>query len=206
MFDEKTLLDKVCTLALKQANGGRIGGQGVLIMPDIVLTAWHILEDVPLDQIRIEHASGKTASIVRSKFNRNHPGLDLATVEISRPLCKSSFEFAKDESAMNDGWLVTNYTGDATIHKAALDFRMAAFDAEYLYPQKRTFISDIITRAGYSGSPVFDSRGRLSSVVSGAVSNIIQDSGVRVNGHDPYQFAGASPSRLGWFVRQVLDI
>ncbi len=206
MFDEKTLLDKVCTLAFVKPDGSRTGGQGVLIMPDIVLTAWHVLEDLPLDEIRVEHGSGKIASIVRGKYSRKHPALDLATVEISRPLCKSSFAFVGDNDAMRDGWLVTNYTGDTTIHRAGIDFRLAAFDAEHLYPEKRSFISDIATRPGYSGSPVFDSRGRLSSVVSGTVSYAIRDTGERVNGHSPYNFAGPTPTRLGWFVRQVLDI
>lgn len=190
--------DSVCALTSYQSiRDGRVNeGNGVFLRRDMILTSLHIVEGA-----EIVYATGGDRFIGSTEWGRApyaaDASLDLAILKLKfpmkvRPALLGGDNY--DHLADRKGWLVTYFTGEATSHPAGRD---AAFEEAINVPKdialRCAFSSALEIKKGYSGSPVFDSCGRLSTIACSVLNA------------DPTLFFGPTPHRVSAFVRQVLD-
>lgn len=178
-------------------------GHGAFILPDVVVTSWHVLQGAK--DVVIHNSEGVSARILKgSSLNKRNVDLDLAIAEISRPLTRHPIFYGDTADYLTDmkGFLVHSYTGEASIHKVGIDPTRVLTDLA-LNGLGRNFLTDHEIGPGYSGSPVFDSRGRLSSILIG---NLHTEFDNRAAPAGTFSFMGAAPHRLANFIRTTLDI
>lgn len=196
--------EAVCSIETKKSKG-IYGGHGVFILPDVVVTAWHVIKGAK-DTVFI-NGRGEEAGILSGGIKKFNTELDLAIVELDRTLCKKPAIYGDTDAYLNDmkGTLVTRFTGPATAHATGVHTSRMVFD--YVVNSKgamRNFQSEIKCGPGYSGSPVFDSRGRVCTILS-------QGQWENQNDYDADKswsknFAGPAPYRFAGFIKQSLDI
>lgn len=200
----QAIKNSVC--AIQSVKGEYVrSGHGVFILPDVVVTAWHVLRGGK-DPVFINTA-GQEAHIKSDGLKKFNAEIDIAIVELDRSLCKTPAIYGDTDEYLKDmkGTLATRFTGAATLHAAGLYEERAAFD--YLGNNKgamRNFKLDIKCGPGYSGSPVFDSRGRVCTLISqGQWDNPLDHAN---DASWSRNFAGPAPYRFASFIKQSLDI
>lgn len=200
-----SLLNSVCSVNTS-TGAESFGGQGVLVMPDFLLTSWHVIEGAK--NVTVTGAQGKSARVVQgSPYNRKSSSLDLAFVELTSPISSdvATFSDTTDHIREMKGFLVTMFTGKAAYHTAGLDSSRVSVDARLMGDGMpiRNFLTTVNTGPGYSGSPVFDSRGKLASVLNGR--HKFTDDADFPTPKGTYSFYGPSPHRMAGFIRHCLD-
>lgn len=215
----------VCSITGHQSQGN-IKGQGVFIKPNLVLTCWHViegnktlvfanqngeqaeivrgsrfnrkLEDFDLATVMISRPlsstpvklartddylyerTGSLATRFNDKLRIYNVGVHEAGInKFMRKEVANLFKGTALEETMTDG--LKNIYSEA---------------ARYGLPGHQTFEVDMEMRPGYSGSPVFDARGRLASLVCGAPA------GAAIRGSKI--FFGPPPEKVADFVKSVL--
>lgn len=183
-------------------NGKRFGGHGVLLQPDILLTSWHIINGA--EKIIVRNGLGEEARPVRGDFNVRDKSLDLAIMELSKPLSRKVAVHTSTDTHLHNmaGFLVTRFTGKATVHKIGIDRSRTILDFQEVASGQRSYVADIQVGPGYSGSPIFDARGRLGSILAGNAEVMIGNK--LVVPENGYSCFGVSPFRLAAFIQKTL--
>ncbi len=178
------------------------GGHGVLILPDVVLTSWHVLEG-GLD-VTFINEGGDRAEIVRKSFyNKKDIPLDIATVELSKPLTNMGALFASDGGDFygGGGWLAHRFSGSSEAYSVKFSSKYYKADMKNRESGIRTFESDQRVFRGYSGSPVFNKKGELASLLTFGRHKSLKD---MESGNGSKIFGGPSPHRLAAFIRKAI--
>lgn len=194
----RAMADSVCGLTAYESIKGNLArkGHGVVLRSGLVLTCLHVVGNSEI--IYATDAGGRiAASAWKNNIYAYDVDLDLAVVAFDHARIGRPAKIGGDtEEYLNDmrGWLVTRFSGPATAH--AIGYH-AEFEEALNIPKeiaiRRTYLSDHDIQHGYSGSPIFDSRGRLSSL---ACALVLSDRNVQ----------GPPPHRLAGFVQKVFDI
>jgi len=206
------LMNSVCSIK-SDRKAGLFGGHGVFIMPDVILTSWHLVKQSR--NLTIIGPDGREAEMVRgSSFAKRSERLDMATVELSRPLSSSVVIHTDTEMYAQNmkGFLVTAFSGTTKCHKAGVHRDRPLLDELFDNDKDvQHFLCDERVKLGYYGSPVFDARGRLISLVAAIkpvpLTDSTQDqppSSEYPNGL--YRFRGTRAEDTASFVRRALDI
>lgn len=208
--EQAGLTRSICTLNSFNKSSGYTG-QGVFLLPDIVLTAWHVVQGAR--SLTAITPDGRTAEIVRgSPFSKKSETLDLAIVEISRPLSSSVALFSQTErQAMSmKGRLISAFSGFPLSYKAGIDPK-ALIKEEQEGISLRSYLSEAHVRKGYSGSPVFDSTGKLVSIVTKMTHNPVHGNNLESPPNEEYPqglygFVGPKALATASFIRQALQL
>ena len=181
-------------------------GQGVLIRPDLLLTARHVVAKAALT---VHNIALESAAVIDSPGSRFDPLHDIALVRIARPLSSQSLKYAADESGLDDmkATLLTRFNAKAMLEaddvKASPARKQDEFAKWDAYLDRRSFCAELFNvRAGYSGSPIFNERGEVASLVSSG--NFISENGVELWRHPEKSFGGVLPSALSRFLKNAL--
>lgn len=202
--EERQRLDSVCTIEVWSGENGH-QGNGVFILPDVVATAWHVLKGAK-DPVFINN-DGEEARLLSGGIRKFNSELDLAVVELDRSLCRTPVNYGDTDDHLKDmkGTLVTRFTGKATAHKIGMDLSRSTMDSlANRNGAVRNFVSDQLCGPGYSGSPIFDSRGRVCSIITQGQWERQQD--FDESNSFSYESAGPAPYRFAGFIKQALDI
>lgn len=202
MPDLSALMNNVCLVRNHQNGPQDFGGNGVLILPDLLLTSWHIVKGGK--DISVTNGEGKTAQLQRgSKLNRKDEELDIAILELSRPLSANIVRLDGAKSCLEKlkGTLMTRYNGQAAQYETGVDATRDGHCMQSPLQDRNTFLSRIKSCPGYSGSPLFDSEGRLCTVLSGSYPD--ESWANRVG--DLYRFLAPPPERVNRFIHRTLE-
>lgn len=164
-ISHKKIIEETDTRILTNA----YNGHGVLIMPDVVLTSWHVISGS--DDMTITNIDGKIAKLVgKSPVNKVNRKLDIAIFEIDRPLTGHPALFASNEDVFKKGggFVMSNFGRKLEFIAAKVDRLSNVFNRRVAF-NRQNFELDGRVYPGYSGSPVFDKQGRIVSVVTDAV-------------------------------------
>lgn len=147
----------------------KYGGHGVFILPDVVLTSWHVISGS--EDMTITNSDGETAKLVgKSSSNKFRKDLDIALFEIDRPLTGHPALFASNDDIFRKegGFVMSNFDSKLEFIPARLDMLSHMFNS-FAQKDTRQFNLDGRVYPGYSGSPILDAQGRIVSVVTHAV-------------------------------------
>lgn len=198
---ENDLKKSVCIVTIDQNHKmeGKFGfGNGVFLRRDLVLTCLHNMEDMD-EALITDHKFKKSWA----KIIAEDSDLDSAILQLEKPLHGKSAQIGGDTEDFlrgMDARMVTFYHGrqrgqyigkpaayPAGIHQEIEDELRIPHDSI-----RRTFASSHPVVKGFSGSPIFDSRGRLSSL---ACSWIFNDQTLQ----------GVTPHRLAAFIHRTIE-
>lgn len=197
----KDLAKSVCVVAIQKPGTGDKGfalGNGVFLRKDIVLTCLHNIQGA--DEVLAVNYKGQKAWGQMAAYSKD---LDSAIIKLDTSLACKTAEIGGDtEDYLHDmkANMVTYYhgaqRGDALGKPAIYPVGIDKGVEEGLHiPHnsiRRTFASSKTITHGYSGSPIYDSRGLLSSLACSVIFN--------------YEtFQGVTPHRLADFVAQALE-
>lgn len=171
-------------------------GQGVLLLPDVFLTAWHIVRGA--DRVSVFNAASERALLQPGTTIRKDEDLDLALFELSRPLSGMRVPLGGDKHnlARLKGTLMTRYNGDAAQYAAGVDPTWAGRRMQDPARKQNSFVSALNSQCGHSGAPLFDSKGRLCTVLHGSYP----DGSCANRAGNAYRFLAPPPERVAAFI------
>lgn len=151
-----------CTVETSAFLNGRLEnfrGVGVFLGPKTVLTNWHCVQGGKT--VIFEAADGQRANIKRGGAHYKDADLDLALVELDRPIAPDiALLPGRTLSEIGQCWLKTRFNNQSGVHPATLEqislFEFKERGGIHFNPQTdMPFVSTTKVQPGYSGSPIF---------------------------------------------------
>lgn len=168
------------------------------------MTAWHVLRGA--EHVQVFDADGNVASLQKGGLKKKSDELDLAIVELSSSLHGRPVAYGDDDSGLQDmkGVLVSMFTGKAEFYRTGYDTRWTAWDLRQFNGRVRTFRSDHETKEGYSGSPVFNGKGHLVTILTAGYKE--KFAGMPSPEEGIHNFCAPSAARATTFIKQSLGL
>ncbi|MCF8496535.1 MAG: serine protease [Alphaproteobacteria bacterium] len=184
---------------------------GVFIAPDTVLTAGHCLQNfkrVNLHEVDVINSQGESGRVVKRLIPSFKTTIDLAVVKLDQsigpentPPFLTMENFARTPTRLT---LVSRFNGVAECHPVLLQkldmFFCSVFkDTDVMFSTAIDSNSGLYVGPGYSGSPIFDNHGRVTSIVTCGIG--YEGTGkVELN---PPLFGGVLPRSLAKFISSI---
>ena len=136
---------------------------GVFLGPKTVLTNWHCVQGGKT--VVFEAADGQRANIKRGGVHYKNADLDLALVELDRPIAPDiALLPGRTLREIGQCWLKTRFNNQSGVHPANLEtislFEFKEQGGIHFNPQTdMPFVSTAKVQPGYSGSPIFANDG-----------------------------------------------